>query len=915
MPSPRPPLLSYRSIMGLFAVAALLLAGAGYAVFRHQMQQVGAERYEELTAIGQLKAGQIAAWRGERLGDARLHARAPFRAAALEQWLQRPDDALLRQRLALGLALVRETYGYRSAMIAAPGGELLLADGDSADGLTEASRSLIAAAAASTEALAGDFYVLPATGDVVLEVAAAMGDSPDRQQAVLLLRVSLEHGLLPLIRLWSPRRDSAQTFLVHRDGGDALVLGPLRSYGVPAAARREPLAGSASVEIRAARGEVGRLDGHDLRGSAVLADARPVAESGWVLLTIVDDGELRAVARRRGAVIAGIGAAGIAAAALLLGAAVVVHRRRYFEALYRAEREQREMLEESRATLRSIGDAVISTDAEGRVRQMNPVAEALTGWLESDARQQPLAEVFRLIDEATREAVASPLAGVLRDGRAAGLEEGTLLIARDGSQRPIADSTAPVRDAQGAIIGAVLVFRDLTAERAAQRRLATVEQRFRATFEQAAVGMSHTAIDGRLLEVNRKLCEIVGYSRAELLARTWQDITHADDLQADLHRVRRLLAGEFSSYTLEKRYLRRDGGSVWIDLTVTLVRSADGTPEYFVSVVEDISARRRADEALRASEARYRLLFSRNPQPMYVYDLETLRFLAVNEAAVAHYGYSADEFLGMTIKDIRPPEDVPELLQRVGRSADGLGRSGIWRHRLKDGRLIQAEISTYTISIDGRPARLVLATDVTQRLAAEELLRASEANLARAQRIAQLGSWELDPASGRLRWSAEMYRIMGLPAGRPIDLESASAQIHADDRGRLAALHQRAQQGELISEVEFRIVRPDGSVRWVQASAETERDGDGRIRRLTGVLIDVTARVEADEKIRAQLRELQRWRAVTLDREERVQALKQEVNDLLREAQRPARYAAGRAGEGNGARPAAGPPRSIGSAG
>ena len=125
------------------------------------------------------------------------------------------------------------------------------------------------------------------------------------------------------------------------------------------------------------------------------------------------------------------------------------------------------------------------------------------------------------------------------------------------------------------------------------------EERFRATFEQAAVGMALVGLDGRWLRVNRKLCDIVGYGHDEMMGLTFQDITHPDDLETDLAYARQLLAGEIPTYSMEKRYIRKDGSPVWINLTVSLARTPEGQPDYFISVVEDISQRKQAEELFR----------------------------------------------------------------------------------------------------------------------------------------------------------------------------------------------------------------------------------------------------------------------------------------------------------------------------
>src|SRR5206468_1623278 len=134
-----------------------------------------------------------------------------------------------------------------------------------------------------------------------------------------------------------------------------------------------------------------------------------------------------------------------------------------------------------------------------------------------------------------------------------------------------------------------------------------------------------------------------------------------------------------------------------------------------VVVFQDITARKAAERARQEREASFRLLFASNPHPMWVYDLETLRFLEVNAAAIAHYGYTRTEFLAMRITDIRPPEDVPALLANVEKGRVALQQTGQWRHRLKDGRLIDVEITSHRVPFGDRPGALVVAQDVTER--------------------------------------------------------------------------------------------------------------------------------------------------------------------------------------------------------
>ena len=175
----------------------------------------------------------------------------------------------------------------------------------------------------------------------------------------------------------------------------------------------------------------------------------------------------------------------------------------------------------------------------------------------------------------------------------------------------------------------------------AQQRLLHSDARFQATFEQAAVGMAMVATDGRWLRVNRRLCAIVGYSADELMATNFQQITHPDDLKADLDLLHQLLAGEIQTYALEKRYLRKDGAEVWVRLAVVLVRTASGVPDYFVAVVEDNSARRRAEDALRETEERYRTAFLTGPDAININRLPDGLYIDVNDRFLRMYRVDA----------------------------------------------------------------------------------------------------------------------------------------------------------------------------------------------------------------------------------------------------------------------------------
>ena len=180
----------------------------------------------------------------------------------------------------------------------------------------------------------------------------------------------------------------------------------------------------------------------------------------------------------------------------------------------------------------------------------------------------------------------------------------------DGQTEWIRWRVAPWRDAAGEIGGLVLYTEVVTPQVLARMSLEAAEARYRAVFNQAAMGVGRVAPDGRFLEVNDRFCAITRYSREQLLARNFQEITHPDDLDTDVAEVERVLSGAIATYTLEKRYLSPAGETIWIDLTVSLVRTATGEPDYFVSIIEDIAARKQAEAEQQRYQSQQRLLIN-----------------------------------------------------------------------------------------------------------------------------------------------------------------------------------------------------------------------------------------------------------------------------------------------------------------
>jgi len=756
-------------------------------------------------------------------------------------------------------------------------------------------------------------------------------------------------------------------------------------------------------------------------------------------------------------------------------------------------------------TLRSIGDGVISTDMLGRIANMNPVAEEMCGWKFEEAAGKPLEEVFKIIDATTKNKLNNPVEKVINTGNIVELANNTVLISKDGTERNISDSAAPIRDNENNIQGVVLVFSDVTEKYKTRETLKRSEEKFRRIIEQANEGIIITDEKGNIDTWNKSLESITGYNQKSVLGKpVWevqfllapveikseelfkqmktsllqilennfdwpgesheQQITCSDgktksvyassflinygnsvrlctiinditerkradeELKASQKRFEQLLQNSFDTIVLldengiqkyvsasaermhgyaaeelvdipvidqlihpedqekvrdafrkiietgeggaEYRHKKKRGGWVYfeargtnqlanpdirgvvvnvrditerkkfeavlknekeristilnivtdpifvkddkhrftlgnkaffnivglnenevigktlsenipkkeidnflkidrnvldtgnpniseVELTIgsqtktivtSKVRFTDESGEKFlVGSIHDITERKKNEEIIKESEKKYRLLFENNPQPMWVYDIETYAFLAVNDAAVLKYGYSREEFLRMTIKDIRPPEDVAKLIENVSLVTQGIENSGVWRHCKKDGSLIFVEITSYVLEFEGKKAELVLSNDITDRINAEkekahfnDLMKYIISNTKSSVSV-------FDTEMNYIYVSDRYFEDLKLTDKNIIgcnhyDIFPGLPQLFRD-------FHKRALNGETISGESDPLVHFDGSIDWVNWSCLPWYKADKTIGGIILYIEVITERKKAEEQI------------------------------------------------------------------
>jgi len=899
--------LTRRRLIVLVVALAAAYAAGGALWLVHQERKLRGERFADLASIGRLKAEAVAAWRRERLADAAVLTADPAMAADAGALSGDPRSPA-RARLLARLGSLREHYGYADVRLVAPDGTVLLGLA-AADGVHRKAMPALAEALATRAPAFADLHRGDAQGEPHVAVVAPLvaGGAPGAPApgAVVLVSNARDY-LFPFIQTWPVPSASAEALLVERHSDAVLFLNDLRFRAGAALALEIPLDAVEVPAVQAVLGRAGQIEGLDYRGVRVMADVRPVPGSPWYLVAKVDRAEILAPLRAQAlaALLAVLGLVALTG----LGTAYIykAQGKSAFVALYRAERERREAAEELRTTLRSIGDAVIATDAGGRVTLMNQVAEELTGWREAEALGRPLTEVFVIVNETSRRPVADPVAQVLAAGVVVGLANHTVLVARDGTERPIADSGAPVRDELGAISGVVLVFRDQTAERAAQRESGLLTDTIRAARDEIYLFDADTL---RFRFVNDGALRNLGYTADEVARLTPVAIKPEFTPERFAELVGPLRRREVPLLVFETVHERKDGSRYPVEVHLQLLDVMGD--RVYLAVIQDITAHRQADRAMQRLNRTLRTLSECNQSLVRATDEATL-LADICRHVVEHGGYRmawvglALDDPGRTVRPVACSGVETGYLEAAGISwADserGRGPTGTairerrtviagdlatapgyapWRDAaiargyassiavplLLDDSCLGA-LSLYAAEADAFDAEEVallteLATDIAfgvrtlrdraARATAERALAASEERLRLALSSANQGTFDLDVRTGEAIVSPEYASMIGYDPATFHETNAAWLErMHPDDLEAVAGVYRAYIAGELPEyRVEFRQRMRSGAWKWILAIGKVvERDAAGRPLRMLGTHTDITPQKVFEEALK-----------------------------------------------------------------
>src|ERR1700761_7984013 len=436
------------------------------------------------------------------------------------------------------------------------------------------------------------------------------------------------------------------------------------------------------------------------------------------------------------------------------------------------------------------------------------------------------------------------------------------LLMPDGSVKYVHAVAHASWDTSGGIefVGGVS---DVTPRKRAEEALRKGEERWRSVFENSAVGVALTDMEGRFLATNHVYQTMLGYTEEELHSLRFLDITHEDYRKANWTLIAELVEGKRRQFQIEKKYRRKDGSSIWVSNNVSLVPGTERVPRFIMALSEDITQRKRAEEALRRSEAYLAEGQRLAKMGSWAVDAKTEKCIYWSEEMRQIFGLDPqrsnlpdrEEFLRLVHPEDR--DRFNEQVDKALRAKADLVQD--YRIVLPDGTVKHIHGIGHLVLDDTGNIIECVGTDmdVTERKQAEEKIRRSEADLLEAQRLSQTGSWKHDVLSGTVIVSPEVFRIFGVkPDEDTSTTEFWLSRNHPDDQKRIRELFERAEIEKTDYEADYRIVLPDGAIKHLHAIGHPVLNESGELVEFIGTVMDITERKKAEDKIREQEAEL-----------------------------------------------------------
>ena len=829
--------LSGYSYVLIFLFLTIGIVAIGYFSYRTYQHNYRDQVERNISTIADQKVDALLNWRHERLGTASIFFKNPVFTSLVRDFLKDPKNADPRWRIQTWMGKIQTSFKYdQVCLFDAQGVNLLSA---AANPLPASSVTLqhLPEVLRSGQVMFQDFHRDNNDQRVYLSVLVPILDEKNHNQplAALNLRINPNTYLYPFIQKWPAESKTAETLLVRRDGNDALFLNELKFQKDAVLKLRIPLENKELPAVKALLGQEGIVEGKDYRGVPVVACLRAVPDSPWFLVARMDTAEVYAPTRER------LGVIVILVIILLFGAAIGLNllRRQQSLGFYREQSELAEALAFSNVILRtqqeSAIDGILVVDEKGKILSFNQRFVDMWGI--------PLDVIELKSDERALQAVMDKLANPEEFIRKIKhLYEARDEISRDEvvlkNGRTFDRYSAPMLGAEGKYYGRVWYFRDITERKQAEEKL----RFFALAVEKSSDAIGISTPEGKHYYQNKAFNDLFGDIGENPPATLYVDE------QVGREVFRTIMEG--NPWTGEVKMRGETGELSDVFLRAYAIKDDAGKILGLAGVHTDITERKQAEEMLRESTERFRLIFDNSNDGILVADTATRKFLLGNQAICRMLGYTPEELKELGVNDIHPQKDLPAVMEAFDKQlrkeieiAPGLPV------QRKDGSVFYADVNAFPLQMEDKICLVGIFRDITERKRKEETLRESNELLHLFIKQSPIYAYikEVKPTEDRVLHASENFQhMLGKPGqnivGRTMDElfpAEFAAKITADDwdvitKGEVLRLEEELN-GRIYTSIKFPIVQAGRTL-------------------LAGYTIDITERRQA-EKERNSLRE------------------------------------------------------------
>ncbi|MBP7508107.1 MAG: PAS domain S-box protein [Prolixibacteraceae bacterium] len=738
-------------------LVAILVLLTGFLYFQGEKEATRQDKYIELQAIAILKSNQLSQWQRERMSEARFFSTGQL-YTELTAGILRGEEKF-KENYSKSLTRIMSDNRYDNIFMIDKRGNLLFSVVSGEVIIDSALIDLSIEITQKKEIIKRDLYYSQVNKKIYLDFLAPIFDNQGEVVTILVFRVDPEDYLFPLIENWPTPSKTAESILARREGDSIRILNNLKHKDNSGFNVLVSIEAKDYPSVNAVLGRTGIFEGIDYAGNKVLCDLCSIPMTSWYMVTKQDESEIYKDVNKQAVLIFIVILLTIFSIGALLAWIYNKNQRDIFRELLEKSFKLNQSQGESSAILYSIGDAVITTDIDGIIRQINPVAERMTGLKEKEAIGKNFDEVINIVNELSREKVLCPIRDIIKEGKSVSDPGQNIIISTDGEEIPVDENFAPIKDSENNLFGAVIILRDQREERVKRKlidtRLCFYEFARTHSLKETLTFVLDTI--GEIIKSPLGFLYFIDEDQSKSYLRVWSsevknrmckiDLPENDNyiqqagVWADSLRLRKTVTHNDYESLPNKKGMPEGHLRVIREMVVPVIRNnkvtmllgignkpTDYTEEdsefvnYLADIAWVIAEQKINEERLRESEEKYKELIDGMNETVWVIDFDG-DLIDVNKSTERVLGYTKEELLEVGLAGVDCSLKKEMIVGMAASMEEDFMQIFETTHKSKDGRVIPVEVYSSIINYHGKKSILSIARDISDRKKSEEQIR------------------------------------------------------------------------------------------------------------------------------------------------------------------------------------------------